>query len=37
MTLFVGNTNWNKHTVPITLGMHDIEWRFERDYYGGRP
>ncbi|MEO8019839.1 MAG: hypothetical protein ABI769_18675 [Pseudomonadota bacterium] len=31
-----GSTQWNSHTVPVTLGIHDIEWRFERDSYGGQ-
>jgi hypothetical protein len=30
-----GNGSWNLHTLDLTLGVHDIEWRFERDYYGG--
>jgi hypothetical protein len=23
---------WNQYTIPLSLGVHDIEWRFERDY-----
>jgi hypothetical protein len=30
-----GNNNWNQHSVNLTLGVHEIEFRFERDYYGG--
>jgi hypothetical protein len=31
----LGNNSWNQHTVNLTLGVHEIEFRFERDYYGG--
>jgi hypothetical protein len=31
-----GSTQWNNFTIQIPLGIHDIEWRFERDYYGGQ-
>jgi hypothetical protein len=31
----LGNNLWAQHTVALTLGVHDIEFRFERDYYGG--
>jgi hypothetical protein len=24
--------SWNQYSIPLTLGVHDIEWRFERDY-----
>jgi len=29
-------TTWNSYTLQIPLGIHDIEWRFERDYYAGQ-
>jgi hypothetical protein len=31
-----GGTSWNPYTIQIPLGIHEIEWRFERDYYGGQ-
>jgi len=24
---------WTKQTIPITLGIHNVEWRYERDNY----
>jgi hypothetical protein len=29
-------TQWNQYTLPVTLGIHEIEWRFEKDYYSGQ-
>jgi hypothetical protein len=26
---------WTRYTLPITLGVHTIEWRFVRDAYSG--
>ncbi|HUQ08752.1 MAG TPA: hypothetical protein VM146_00455 [Steroidobacteraceae bacterium] len=34
LNAYTGNT-WSQYTFPLVLGVHDIEWRFERDYYGG--
>jgi hypothetical protein len=37
-TLYIyGSTQWNSYTLPITLGIHEIEFRYERDWYGGQP
>jgi hypothetical protein len=31
-------TQWYPYTIQIpTVGVHEIEWRFERDYTGGQP
>jgi len=31
-----GSTQWNNFSIQIPLGIHTIEWRFEKDYYGGQ-
>ena len=31
-----GNGQWNSHTITLTLGIHDIEWRFDRESNGGQ-
>jgi len=30
-----GGPDWYNQTLPITLGIHEIEWRYARDSYGG--
>jgi hypothetical protein len=30
-----GNSTWTQYTINVPFGVHEIEWRFERDYYGG--
>lgn len=32
---YYGSGSWIQYSTPISLGVHDIEWRFDRDYYGG--
>jgi hypothetical protein len=27
------NAQWTQYSVPITFGMHDIEWIYQKDYY----
>jgi hypothetical protein len=35
-TLYLsGGPQWYNQTIQLTLGIHEIEWRFERDSYGG--
>ena len=29
------SSQWSNYTLPITLGIHEVEWRLEREYYGG--
>jgi hypothetical protein len=29
-------TQWTQYTIQVPLGVHEIEWRFEKDYYGGQ-
>ena len=31
-----GNSQWNNYSLTIPLGIHEIEWRFERDFYVGQ-
>jgi hypothetical protein len=32
------STNWYQYSFPITLGVHTIEWRFEKSpYYNNQP
>ena len=26
-------TQWSSFSLPITLGVHDVEWRYQRDPY----
>jgi hypothetical protein len=26
-------TTWNQYSIQLTLGIHEIEWRYEKDYY----
>jgi hypothetical protein len=30
------STTWTQYDVPLTLGLHDIEWRFTKHYYGSQ-
>ena len=30
-----GGPQWYNHTLQMTLGIHEIEWRYQRDSYGG--
>jgi hypothetical protein len=30
-----GGPQWNNQTLQLTLGIHEIEWRYQRDSYGG--
>ena len=32
-----GSTQWNSFTLPLTLGVHEIEWRFETYSTVGGP
>ena len=25
---------WNQLSVPLTLGVHNVEWRYQKDSYG---
>ncbi|MFL6600879.1 MAG: binary toxin-like calcium binding domain-containing protein, partial [Steroidobacteraceae bacterium] len=29
-------TQWNSLSVPITLGIHNVEWRYQKDSYGSQ-
>ena len=31
-----GNSQWNNYSLTIPLGIHEIEWRFARDFYVGQ-
>jgi hypothetical protein len=31
-----GGLQWNSYTIQIPLGIHEFEWRFERDFYGAQ-
>lgn len=28
------NNQWTQYSVPLTLGAHDIEWRYQKNSYG---
>jgi hypothetical protein len=28
------STQWSQYQIPIPLGVHEIEWRYERYSYG---
>jgi hypothetical protein len=32
-----GIAQWTSYSVPITLGIHEIEFRYEKDSYGAQP
>ena len=31
-----GTDQWTQVTIPLPLGVHDIEWRYERDWISGQ-
>jgi hypothetical protein len=30
-------SQWTSYDAQLTLGVHELEWRFQRDSYGGQP
>jgi len=30
-------SQWNNYGVPLTAGVHELEWRFQRDSYSSQP
>ncbi len=36
-TYLYGNTPWTTRTIPVGPGVHEVEWRFQRDYFSSNP
>jgi len=36
-SLYLTSSAWTNYNLALTLGIHEIEWRYETYYYGGQP